>query len=79
MVASGFCNDRKSAFKGAVESADLKISKSALLSLNYHNFSNTKPIDTESSFMESLLNYPAFEIKTKMVDLLPWRQQTTDS
>ena len=29
--------------------------------------------------MESLLNYPAFEIKTKMVDLLPWRQQTTDS
>ena len=26
--------------------------------------------------MESLLNYPAFEIKTKMVDLLPWRQQT---
>ena len=29
--------------------------------------------------MESLLNYPAFEIKTKMVELLPWRQQTTDS
>ena len=29
--------------------------------------------------MESLLNYQAFEIKTKMVDLLPWRQQTTDS
>ena len=29
--------------------------------------------------MESLLNYLAFEIKTKMVDLLPWRQQTTDS
>ena len=29
--------------------------------------------------MESSLNYPAFEIKTKMVDLLPWRQQTTDS
>ena len=29
--------------------------------------------------MESLLNYPAFEIKTKMVDLLLWRQQTTDS
>ena len=28
--------------------------------------------------MESSLNYPAFEIKTKMVDLLPWRQQTTD-
>ena len=28
-------------------SADLKISKSALLSLNYHNFSNTKPIYTE--------------------------------
>ena len=29
--------------------------------------------------MESLLDYPAFEIKTKMVDLLPWRQQATDS
>ena len=29
--------------------------------------------------MESALNYPAFEIKTKMIDLLPWRQQTTDS
>ena len=28
--------------------------------------------------MESSLNYPAFEIKTKMVDVLPWRQQTTD-
>ena len=26
--------------------------------------------------MESLLNYLAPEIKTKMVDLLPWRQQT---
>ena len=25
--------------------------------------------------MESSLNYPAFEIKTKMVDLLPWRQR----
>ena len=34
-------------FKGAVGSADLKISKSALLSLNHHNFSNTKPIYTE--------------------------------
>ena len=33
--------------KGAVGSADLKISKSALLSLNHHNFSNTKPIYTE--------------------------------
>ena len=29
--------------------------------------------------MESLLNYLALEIKTNMVDLLPWRQQTTDS
>ena len=29
--------------------------------------------------MESLLNYLALEIKTKIVDLLPWRQQTTDS
>ena len=26
--------------------------------------------------MESLLNYLALEIKTKMVDFLPWRQQT---
>ena len=26
--------------------------------------------------MESLLNYLALEIKTKTVDLLPWRQQT---
>ena len=60
--------------KGAVGSADLKISKSALLSLNRHNFLNTKPIYTESS-----LNYPAFKIKTKMVDLLPWQQQTTYS
>ena len=32
--------------KGAVGSADLKISKSALLSLNYHNLSNTKSIYT---------------------------------
>ena len=29
--------------------------------------------------MESSLNYSAFEAKTKMVDLLRWRQQTTDS
>ena len=29
--------------------------------------------------MESLLNYLAPEIKSNMVDLLPWRQQTTDS
>ena len=28
--------------------------------------------------MESLLNYLAFKIKNKMVDLLPWRQQLTD-
>ena len=28
--------------------------------------------------MEALLNYLALEIKTKMIDLLPWRQQTTD-
>ena len=34
-------------FKGAVGSADLKIRKSALLSLIHHNFSKTKPIDTE--------------------------------
>ena len=37
----------KEELKGAVGSADLKISKSALLSLNHHNFSNTKPIYTE--------------------------------
>ena len=29
--------------------------------------------------MEFLLNYLALEIKSIMVDLLPWRQQTTDS
>ena len=29
--------------------------------------------------MESLLNYLAFRIESKMVDLLPWGQQTTDS
>ena len=33
--------------KGAAGSADLQISKSALLSLNHHNFSNTTPIYTE--------------------------------
>ena len=33
--------------RSAVGSADLKISKSAVLSLNHHNFSNTKPIYTE--------------------------------
>ena len=35
------------ALKGGVGSADLKISKSALLFLNHHNFSNTNPIYTE--------------------------------
>ena len=34
-------------FKGAGGSADFKISKSALLSLNHHNFLNAKPIYTE--------------------------------
>ena len=29
--------------------------------------------------MESLLDHLAFETKNKMVDLLPWRQQITDS
>ena len=29
--------------------------------------------------MESLLNYLAGEIKNKMVDMLPWQRQTTDS
>ena len=33
--------------KGAAGSADLKISKSTLLSLNHRNFLNTKPIYTE--------------------------------
>ena len=46
-------NDQKSTaeyilhIKGAAGSADLKISKSALLSLNHHNVSNTEPIYTE--------------------------------
>ena len=35
------------ALRGAAGSADFKISKSALLSSNHHNFSNTKPIYTE--------------------------------
>ena len=34
-------------FADSAESADLKISKSASLSLNHHNFWNTKPIYTE--------------------------------
>ena len=38
---------QNSLFKGAVGSADLKISKSVLLSLNHHKFSNTKPIYIE--------------------------------
>ena len=29
--------------------------------------------------MEFLLNYLAFESKNKMVDLLPWQQQITDT
>ena len=29
--------------------------------------------------MESLLDYLVFERKYKMVDLLPWQQQITDS
>ena len=33
--------------KGALGSADLKISKYALQSLNHRNFSNTEPIYTE--------------------------------
>ena len=53
--------------KGAVGSADLKISKSVLLSLNHHNFSNSKKSYTEQSYIESSLNYLALEIKTKMV------------
>ena len=46
----GIFIDLKKAFdtvKGAVGSADLKISKTALLSLNHHNFSNTELIYTE--------------------------------
>ena len=42
-----YFNDKTVVFKGSAGSADLKISKSALLSLNHHNFSNTKPIYTE--------------------------------
>ena len=37
----------KDCSEGAGGSADLKITKSALLSLNHHNFSNTKPIYTK--------------------------------
>ena len=35
------------AIKGAGGSADLKISKSVLLFLNYHNLTNTEPIYTK--------------------------------
>ena len=59
--------------------ANLKISKSALLSSNHYNFSNTEPIYTKYSFTVSLLHYLAFEIKIQVVDLLPWRQQIADS
>ena len=38
--------------------------------MNHRNFSNTEPIYTKYSFMESLLNYLANEVKTKVVDLL---------
>ena len=37
-------------------SADLEISKSALLSLNHHNFSNIEPIYKIIKLMESFLN-----------------------
>ena len=37
----------KADITGAGRLADLKISKSALLSLNHHNFSNTEPIYTK--------------------------------
>ena len=60
--------------EGAGRSADLRISKSALLSLNHRNFPNTEPIYTRLSFMESLLNYLASESENKMVDLLKWQQ-----
>ena len=46
----------------------LEINKSAPLSLNHHIFSKTEPIYTKKSFMESLLNHPAFENKNIMVD-----------
>ena len=62
-------NHLNSVVKGAGGSEDLKISKSTLLFLNPHNFSNTEPIYTKS-----LLNYLAFEFKNKMVNLL-LRQQ----
>ena len=51
--------------KGAGRSADLKINKSAQLSLNHHTFSNTEPIYTKKSFMESLLAYLPFETKIR--------------
>ena len=51
--------------KGAGRPADVKISKSAPQSLNNPNFSDIELISTKSSFMESLLNYVAFESKIK--------------
>ena len=53
----------KNSIKEAGRSADLKICKSAPLSLNNHNFSNTEPTYTKYSFMESLLNNLVLEIK----------------
>ena len=69
----------RSLLKRVGRSADLKISKSALHSLNHFIFLNTEPIQTTLSFMESLLNYLAFEMKNNMVDLLQWQQQITYS
>ena len=58
-------------------SADLTISKSVLLPLSHHNFSNTHL--HEKNFMESFLNYLASGSKNNMVDLLPWYQHITVS
>ena len=47
-------------------SAHLKFNKSASLSLNHHAFSNTEPIYTKYSFVDSLLNYLGVENQNKI-------------
>ena len=44
---------------------EVGVSKSALLSLSDNNLSNTEPIATKYSFIESLLNYLFFESKKR--------------
>ena len=65
-------------FKGAGGSGDLKI----VNLLYFFRIIITSRILNQLhkiSFMEFLLDYIAFKIKNKMVNLLPWQQQIIDS